>query len=101
MAAKSHLRVILYVSPFSFYFSLLKNRLKRACEGHQAKRRRMEIYYNVPQGDKVTDKQRHSYHDNDERIEDALLNAVLLHRLLNSNNEEEDEDDDDYGPPPF
>jgi len=71
--------------------------LKRACEEHQAKRRRMEIYYNVPQGGKVTDKQRQSYRDNDERMEDVLLDAAVLHRLLNSNNEKDD--NDDYGPP--
>ena len=81
----------------SFYFSLLKNRLKRACEEHRAKRRCMEIYYNVPQGGKVTDKQRQSYRDDDERMEDVLLNAAVLHRLLNSNNEKDDNDDSSIG----
>ena len=57
----------------------------------------MEIYYNVPQGGKVTDKQRQSYRDDDERMENALLDAAMLHRLLNSNNEKDD--NDDYGPP--
>ena len=77
----------------SLYFSLLKNRLRRACEEHRAKRRRMEIYYNVPQGGKVTDKQRQSYRDDDERMEGVLLDAAVLHRLLNSNNEKDDNDD--------
>mmetsp|Transcript_23814 Transcript_23814/g.24070 ORF Transcript_23814/g.24070 Transcript_23814/m.24070 type:complete len:125 (+) Transcript_23814:170-544(+) len=73
------------------------NRLKRACKEHWAKRRRMEIYYNVPQGGKVTDKQRQSYRDDDERMENALLDAVMLHRLLNSNNEKDDNDDSSIG----
>ena len=57
----------------------------------------MEIYYNVPQGGKVTDKQRQSYRDDDERMKDALLNAAMLHRLLDSNNEKKDNDNSSIG----
>ena len=60
----------------SLYFSLLKNRLRRAFEEHRAKRRHMEIYYNVPQGSKVTDKQQHSYRDDDERMDWYLTDAL-------------------------
>ena len=81
---------------FSFFsFSLLKN--IETCGEHQAKRHRMESHYNISQGGKVTDKQQHSYRDDDERMEDSLLDAAMLHRLLNSNNEKDD--NDDYGPP--
>ena len=45
----------------------------------------------------MTDKQRQSYRDNDERMEDVLLDAAMLHRLLNSNNEKDDNDDSSIG----
>jgi len=45
----------------------------------------------------VTDKQRQSYRDNDERMEDALLNAEMLYRLLDSNNEKDDNNDISIG----
>ena len=52
---------------FSFFsFSLLKN--IETCGEHQVKRHRMESYYNIPKGGKVTDKQRHSYRDIDGRM---------------------------------
>ena len=57
----------------------------------------MEIYYNVPQGGKVTDKQWHSYRDDNERMEGALLDAALLCRL--EKDDDNDDNDDDYGPP--
>ena len=41
----------------------------------------------------MTDKQRQSYRDDDERMEGVLLDAAVLHRLLNSNNEKDDNDD--------
>ena len=92
---------MLYVYSFYFYFSLLKNRLKRACEEHQAKRRRMEIYYNVPQGGKVTDEQRHSYRDDDERREIAEMDTALFLRLEKDFNDNDDDDDDCRPPPPL
>ena len=45
----------------------------------------------------MTDKQRQSYRDDDERMENALLDAAMLHRLLNSNNEKDDTDDSSIG----
>ena len=73
---------------FSFFsFSLLKN--IETCEEHQAKQHRMESYYYVPQGGKVTDNQRHSYRDDDERRETAEMDTALLNRFIHSNDEEE------------
>ena len=37
----------------------------------------------------MTDEQRHSYRDDDERMENAEWDAALTRRLINSNNEEE------------
>ena len=45
----------------------------------------------------MTDKQRQSYRDNDERMEDVLLDTVMLHWLLGSNNEKDDNDDSSIG----
>ena len=45
----------------------------------------------------MTDKQRQSYRDDDERIKDVLLDAAVLHWLLNSKNEKDDNNNSSIG----
>ena len=45
----------------------------------------------------MTDKQQQSYRDDDERMDGALLNAAMLHWLLNINNVKDYNNDSSIG----